>query len=77
MANRKIDKDRIVELFLKQSKEDKIYIITEMIKRLSEDNANEKLKQENERLKHEINLFKSNTHKAVIKVIEEKLKEKK
>ncbi len=73
MANKKIDRDRIVELFLKQSKEDRIYIITQMINSLSDDNANTKLQSEIEGLKKEVDLYKKNSSKIVRDYIKKEL----
>lgn len=73
MANKKIDKDRIVELFLKQPKEDRIYIITQMINSLSDDNANTKLQSEIESLKKEVDLYKKNSSKIVRDYIKKEL----
>lgn len=73
MANKKIDKVRIVELFLKQSKEDRIYIITQMISSLTEDNTNTKLQSEIESLKKEVDLYKKNSSKIVRDYIKKEL----
>lgn len=73
MANKKIDRDRIVELFLKQSKEDRIYIITQMISSLTEDNMNTKLQSEIESLKKEVDLYKKNSSKIVRDYIKREL----
>lgn len=65
MANKKIDKDRIIELFKKQSEEDKLYIINEMIKSLSVNEGNTKLREENEKLKLKLKLYRENSPKIV------------
>lgn len=75
MANKKIDKDRIIELSLKQPKEDQIYIINGIIKGLSEDNSNSKLENEVEKLKVELKLYKDNSPKVVKDHVNNELKE--
>ncbi len=74
MANKRIDKDRIIELALKQPKEDQIYIINGIVKGLSEDNANAKLENEVEKLKVELNLYRSNSSKLVKDYVNKELK---
>jgi len=75
MANKKIDKDRIIELASKQSKEDQLYIINGIVKGLSEDNANAKLVNEVEKLKIELKLYKDNSPKVVKDHVNIELKE--
>jgi hypothetical protein len=74
MANKRIDKDRIIELALKQPKEDQLYIINGIVKGLSEDNANAKLENEVEKLKVELNLYRSNSSKLVKDYVNKELK---
>jgi len=65
MANKRIDKDRIIELALKQQKEDQLYIINGIIEGLSQDNTNSKLENEVEQLKLELKLYRDNSSKLV------------
>lgn len=75
MANKRIDKDRIIQLALKQEKEDQLYIINGIVKGLSEDNANTKLVNEVEKLKIELKLYKDNSPKLVKDHVNIELKE--
>jgi len=75
MANKKIDKDRIIELALKQEKQDQLYIINGIVKSLSEDNTNVKLMNEVEKLKIELKLYKDNSPKVVKEHVNNELKE--
>lgn len=75
MANKKIDKDRIIELALKQPKEDQLYIINGIVQGLSEDNTNAKLENEVEKLKVELKLYKDNSPKVVKDHVNNELKE--
>jgi hypothetical protein len=74
MANKKIDKDRIIELSKKQIKEDRIYIITGIIESLSEENGNNKLQSEIENLRKELDLYKKNSSKIIREYVNSELK---
>lgn len=74
MANKPINRDRIIELFKKQTQEDKEYIITEIIKSLSVSNEEEKLKKEIEKLNDKLSLYMHYTSTIVKQEINEKLK---
>ncbi len=72
-----MNRDRIIELFNKQSKEDKEYIIAEIIKSLSENEDYNKLKSEMENIKLELFYYKENSPKVVKDHIKILLKEPK
>lgn len=74
MANKPMNKERIVELFKKQTKEDKEYIITEIIKFLSVSNEEEKLKKEIDKLNDKLSLYMHYTSTIVKQEINEILK---
>ncbi|MFV0420164.1 MAG: hypothetical protein ACK5KT_15725 [Dysgonomonas sp.] len=74
MANKPMNRDRIIELFKKQTQEDKEYIITEIIKSLSVRNEEEKLKKEIDKLNDKLNLYMQYTSTIVKHEINEKLK---
>lgn len=69
-----MDKDRVIELFNKQTEEDKLYIITGIFQSLQDNSNDKKLQSEIDNLKKELVLYKKNSSKIVREYVNNELK---
>jgi len=76
MANKKMDKDRIIELFKKQTEEDKLYIVTGIFQSLQTNSNDEKFQSEIANLKNELEEYKKISSKFIREHVNNVMKKK-